>query len=304
VRFDERGAPVLVGFDRGVRREDAGDAGFAAAESADDAALRALAVAVLQAAGPTAAALAAELASGALALAALPDALFALADPAPVRLASRAAPSAGAGPAGRLVAPQEPVHRPAPRLRIPAVAARWRARAVLGACRRFVRGVRLRVWLAAGSSLALLAGALVVLPGRGVASAPEAAGPAHPARPRPSATVPAAPVVPRQPVAAARVLLAERERCLDARSVACLARLESPASPVAIEDAAAVAGAGEPVAVPASGMRLRSRSGGAAVLTAGDRTVLLIDEPDGWRLRDVIGPPTRRSTARSSSPDG
>jgi hypothetical protein len=110
--------------------------------------------------------------------------------------------------------------------------------------------------------------------------------------------------VPDEPLAAARVLLAERRRCLDAGSLRCLAALESAGSPVAIQDEAAVAGAVEAVAVPESGLRLRSRSGGAAVLTAADRTVLLLEEPAGWRLRDVLGPPTPRSTARAGDAGG
>jgi hypothetical protein len=109
--------------------------------------------------------------------------------------------------------------------------------------------------------------------------------------------------VPGEPLAAGRILLAERSRCLAAGSRACLARIESAGSPVAVEDAAAVAGAVEPVRVPAAGLRLRSVAGGTAVLSAGDRTVLLLREPSGWRLRDVIGPPTARSTARSGPGD-
>jgi eukaryotic-like serine/threonine-protein kinase len=312
VRFDRRGAPVLTGFERSVRREVAGEPAFAAAEAADDAALRRLAATVLRVAGARADGLAAELATGALTTTALPDALFALAEPAPVRLSRPPAAELepAPGPPGRLVPPAAEVprsaaaHRPAllPVLSGAAFPSGALRRVLAGAL-RMLRTVRPRVWATAAASLALLAAALVLLPGHGAAGA---AGPSTAATPSRAAgrapvqhVAPSAAAIPAEPLAAARALLAERRRCLALGSRACLARIESAGSPVAIEDAAATAGAVEAVTVPEARLRLRSSSGGTAVLTAGDRTVLLLREPGGWRLRDAIGPPTTRSTARS-----
>jgi hypothetical protein len=311
VRFDARGAPVLTGFGAGLRREPGGTAepAFLAAAAGDDAGLRGLAGAVLRAAGPAAAPLAAEFASGQLSTEALPAALFALADPAPVRLDAQLREKPDDEPPGRLVAPAAPaLLQPSVRRlsRLPGAGA---ARSALTSSVGALRAVRLRIWVVAAASLALLAGALVLLPGRGAAGAPEprpvaSATSRAPASARAAPPTEAAPPIPTEPLAAARALLAARRSCLLHGSTACLARVESAGSPILIEDAAVTAGAVEPVLVPESRLRLRSTSGGTAVLAAGDRTVLLVREPDGWRLRDAIGPPTRGSTARSTSGGG
>lgn len=302
VRFDERGAPVLTGFAHAVRRGAGADPGFEVAVAADRAAFRALADTVLRAAGPAAAALAGELASGALDFAALPHALFALADPAPVRLEARAPTSLVPEPPGRLFPAAPPAPEPGREAPRPLQTALQQRLGSAAAAIGLLRGVRLRVWVAAAASLALLAAAVVLLPGRGAAeeraARPSAATRA--AAPSPTVPPPVRAVVPREPLAASRMLLAERNRCLAAGSSVCLARVESGGSPVSAEDAAAIAGAVEPVSVSTSALHLRSASGGTAVLTAGDRTVLLIREAGDWRLRDVIGPPIARSTARSA----
>jgi hypothetical protein len=106
------------------------------------------------------------------------------------------------------------------------------------------------------------------------------------------ATPPARVGAQRDPVAAAVGLLSARRACLAAGRPACLAGVDAAGSPAAELDVAAVTAGVEPVAVPAGTPRLRSRSGGTAVLVVRDVTVLIVQQPDGWRLRDVVrGPP-------------
>ncbi|MGN6742407.1 MAG: hypothetical protein ACTHJL_03815 [Amnibacterium sp.] len=222
------------------------------------------------------------------------DALFTVAEPAPVRLGG--APGNPEGPAtpARLVAPvpvRPPVDPPAP-TRPPASVTR--PPGSMTRARRLAAGVRPRVWVTAAVSVSALVAALVLLPGSGTATAGgPAAAPSHrptTAAPRPASTASGSPPTPADPVAAPAALLAERSRCLTTASTRCLDAVDAAGSPVDGLDRAALLAGVEAVRPPALRPVLLRRAGATAVLAVGPCTVLAIRGPDGWRLRDVLAP--------------
>src|SRR5206468_3439007 len=113
-----------------------------------------------------------ELAAGGLSTEGLPAALFALAEPEPVRLDGRPPVDHSTPPPGRLVPPAQPPLEHAPRMPL-LPGGRAAIGSAVATAVRLLRGVRLRVWGTAAVSLGLLAAALVLLPGRGAVGAPE-----------------------------------------------------------------------------------------------------------------------------------
>ncbi|MDH2442340.1 hypothetical protein QDR37_00090 [Amnibacterium sp. CER49] len=296
VGFDTAGSPVLVA-PPGLRTGSAaGAAGFALLAADDRRALVRLASAVLRGSGVVPAVLPDDPER-------LEDVLFEVAEPVPVRLHPAPAAVPRAAPPARLLVPiLEAVQEDGPDER--AVPSWSHGIALLGRLRadsaRHLRTVRRRTWVAAGASAALLVAAVALLPAReaGASAAPPVRSTVSAARaPRPSAPVrtqraAARALPPRDaaPVDAARTLLDARAVCLAQRSLRCLRPLEAPGSPVAVLDAAAVTAGVDAVAVPSVAPRLLRTSGGAATLDVGGATVLLVQEPAGWRLRDADRP--------------
>lgn len=234
------------------------------------------------------------------------DALFALADPEPVRMARSEPRVGGAAMPSRLVAPMsggaEPT--PAPDIR------RHRIRTVLATLRRGARSVRPRVWVAAGASLVALLAALVLLPGSppaaraGAQQAPVTRTPAPAASPEPTRTG-SAPSESDDPVRAAEALLAARARCLTAGSARCLDATDEAGSPLDGLDRAALAAGVDAVLPPTTTPVLLRRTGATAVLAVGPCTVLELRGAPGWRLRDVLAPapaPTQMPSEPVKSP--
>ncbi len=306
VALTDAGAPVLVLPRTARTRRMLGDAGFTAAMAADAAALRALASRCLP--GEVAALDALERDPGGAGV----DALFGLAEPAPVRLDRSLAAPVDAWPPARLLLP---VERPAGRSAGDAGDAAGRLRPAVAAfaasAGTSLRRVRRRVWIAAGASAAALLLALVLLPSRGVdASAgrpPVTASPTG--APTPTSPAPASPAAAAapslgpsvvvagstiDPVRAVRALLAARAACLASGRPACLAAVDAAGSPVDMLDRAALA-AGVDAVQPSGRVVLVRRSGTTATVDVGGATVLLIPGPGGWRLRDVVAkrPPGR-----------
>ena len=298
VRFDERGAPVLCGFEHAVLRRS-GATAFDAATEADRLAGAELTRGLLRATGARGAACAEGIAADP---AATISALFAFAEPIPVRLAPHAALAAPPiGTSARTVpgridvaAAASPADVGTPRGPRAVVE---RLRPAFTRVRRVAGTVRPRIWVAAGASAALLLVALVLLPGRGadaVGAHPRSASPAVGAAAAAASSAPGrfrlGPVAPRSwtPARAATALLATRAACLAGSTASCLAEVDSAGSPVDVADRAALL-AGVVAVLPEGGAaRPVSFRGDTAVLDVHGVTVLAIREPVGWRLRDVI----------------
>lgn len=108
-----------------------------------------------------------------------------------------------------------------------------------------------------------------------------------------------------EPVEAARLLLAERERCLAALALDCLGAVDQPGSAIEAADVRLVAAAQQGQAVSASGFRLdgvelAGEMGDAVLLTvpreAGadgaerePASLLMVRGEAGWRLRELFG---------------
>lgn len=108
-----------------------------------------------------------------------------------------------------------------------------------------------------------------------------------------------------EPVEAARLLLAERERCLAELALDCLGAVDQPGSAIEAADVRLVAAAQQGQAVPASGFRLdgvelAGEMGDAVLLTvpreAGadgaerePASLLMVRGEAGWRLRELFG---------------
>jgi hypothetical protein len=326
VMFTRRGAPVLIGWGSSELFEAAAAPVIIGAQPgarADRAGLRALARAVIEVAEPAGPFLAwldrqpdaAEF-PGALA-----EQLFALAEPVAVRLGEatggRLIPSAqreravsasqwesqSPSPASQPApgAPHESADRPAApwlaALALPGFLAAqvtaWTGRAVglLAQLRR----VRRRFWVVAAIPVALLI-ALVALLSAGeprAADGPEAV----------DRTMPSAPAVPAEllgedPVAAARVLVDTRNRCLQELSLLCLDAVLQPGSPAYTSDAAIIRAARDGGAAEASAPlgytepALVEQVGGSAIIRLGadsnPASLLMIRGEAGWRIRAYL----------------
>lgn len=237
------------------------------------------------------------------------DALFAFAEPQPIRLhPASAEPEVPRMPA-RLVAiaavPADTVARRDRQSDAGAVDARPPATrtaigAGLAAARAGARSVRRRVWVAAGAVGAMLLAAVLLLPSGPAASSPTPTGT------RSSAAVRA---VPRPTVAATtstsrvlNALVAVRARCLAAGDSACLTAIEAVDSPVLRADLIALRAGTDPLRVDPGTVRQRSATGGVVFGEAGGITLLAVRQPDGWRLRDIVAAtaPGRPSTSASA----
>lgn len=102
------------------------------------------------------------------------------------------------------------------------------------------------------------------------------------------------------PLAAAALLLAARRDCIRDLSAVCLADVDQVGEAAMRDDMAALgaASAGEPVrldAPPVEQLVLTERLGGSALIHlpegSSPSSVLLLDTPDGWRIRAYLGAP-------------
>jgi hypothetical protein len=272
VELDADGCPAWSAPESPSLRRRVGPAAFAERAAEDVAAFRGLCATLL---GPLAGRIPDEADPEALAVA-----LFAIAVPEPVRLPRPAATAAQAATPSRLLPAVA-----APRTEVAVSAARGLSVALAGA----LRTVRVRAWIALGAVAAMLVGAIVLLPG-GDDGAP-AAAPVRSAVRSARATV--APVAERglDGARAVRALLQERERCLASGSESCLRRVDAAGSPALQADLDAVRAGTDAARVDRARLRVPPGSGGTALATSGDATVLAVREQNGWRLRDVVAEP-------------
>lgn len=281
VLLDAEGSPAWSVPSAPVLRRRVGPSAFADAVAVDRAAFDALCAGLL---GPAAAGLPADADLDVLA-----GRLYRLAPPEAVRLRRPAAHVAIDLPARLVLAAPPPGSDPAASGG-PLPAVRATARAAAGAAAAALLAVRARVWVAFGGVVALLVGALVLLPAgdRSPAATRASAAPV-----RASADPVATPVARRDQAAepALAALLAERDRCLERGSEACLRSVDAAGSPVLAADLDAVRAGTTPIRIDRRRLRVQSTAGGSALATAADATVLAIQEPDGWRLRDVVAAP-------------
>ena len=313
VAFDGSGSPSLTGF--GSAELFPAGAPEVVRESvdgvrADRSALGALAGLVLgrvAGAGAEAArALVARL--GELTPAALAEALYDLAVPAPVELDAAADPLAmRALDAGESVVPDESPPAVLPSWLVALVPDPWRERLqvalelALGTTRRVTAEWsptrrRLALGLAAGILATVVA--LVLVPARPTTE------PVPVPTPSADAASPPRDDLPDDPVAALRLLLARREECLRELSVLCLDDVVQPGSAAQADDVAlvrAVLAGGE---LPTGGVApgepvLVERLGDGALLDlpAGSApgSVLILRTAEGWRLRDYLEAPALSS---------
>ncbi|MBX3099934.1 MAG: hypothetical protein KF761_10175 [Salinibacterium sp.] len=161
----------------------------------------------------------------------------------------------------------------------------WRER-VVNALRR----VRRPVWITAGASLAALLLAVVALP----RAEPEAAQPVHAATPE-SVSVREGPVDGDDPIAAARVLLETRERCIRDLDELCFGDVDQRNSAALDEDRALVRSIvdGGAATLPSlQDLELVQRLGDSALISLGadsePASVLLVKGEAGWRIRDYL----------------
>ncbi len=285
VVLDADGAPAWTAPTAPLLLRRAGPARFSAAVDEDRRRFAELAGALAARAGV-------RLEATGLPSAALVEALFALADPQPVRL-DPPHPVVEQGPPARLVAPVAAA--PSTPSRVPPA-----LREVLSALARRssgLRAVRTRTWVVAGCALASLVVALVALPsgsdagdaGPSAAVVRAAASPA--ARATPSLTPTA--VAPRSLPAerALPLLLAERARCFGLGDATCLDRVVAQGSPVRAADRTALVAGTDPVAPGPGRLKVLSTGGGTVVAAAGGVVVVATAQQDGWRLRDVVAEP-------------
>jgi hypothetical protein len=273
VVLDADGSPAWTAPVSPTLLRAVGETRFRVRTAEDVAGLRALGTALLEPAG-------ARMPDGD-GLPALADALFRIAPPEPVRLV-RPATSAQAGPPARLL----------PAVATPATPVPLRSGGPVPVLREQLGSVRPRVWIGLGAAVALLAGALTLLPSGGSApAAVRSPTSSSSSSDRPSATP--TPVAGRSMDAATAVaaLLAARERCLEAGSPSCLRRVDAAGSPVLDADLRAVDAGAEAVRVDRGRLRIAAATGGTALATAGSGTVLAIRDRNDWRLRDVVAEP-------------
>jgi hypothetical protein len=306
VLFDAAGAPALACFGRAALFPPGLPAAGLEAEQAvlaDVLAFGALAAGILEGAGATALAHRArtEAAPGAWLLD-FADALFDLAEPAPVDLRPRDEPGAewparlparvisapveapsGVAPAG--AARERP---PYPEPRAPA----WRV-AVRRAREALVR-VRRSFWVVAGASVVALVVTVVVVPqGRTTAPAPPSASPTARA-----VEQSASPVTADDPVEAAALLMRTREQCIRDLSAECLDNVDQRDSAALDADREVVRSmlkGGAPPSLPVvdpEHVRLVQRLGDSALVSLGPdsepASVLLVKGEAGWRIRDYL----------------
>jgi hypothetical protein len=212
-------------------------------------------------------------------LAALAESLFHVARPEPVRLVRVAEPPAAELPARLLPAAAPEAPGPVPGRRF---------LADLGAQ---LRTVRPRVWAGLAAAVALLAGALTLLPSGAAAPAAAPSASASPLATA-SATPSPTPIADRSVDAATAVtvLLAARDRCLEDGSESCLRRVDAVDSPVLDADLRAVRAGVDAVRVDRKGLRVTA-TGGTALAVGGAATVLAVRDRNDWRLRDVVAEP-------------
>ncbi len=99
------------------------------------------------------------------------------------------------------------------------------------------------------------------------------------------------------PLAAVRALLERRQRCIQAASEDCLTAITQDGSPARDDAVAAVraVAAGEAVPGPVAfneASPFVQRTGGSAIVTGGQVSILVVKSDGGWRLRDVFDAPS------------
>lgn len=274
VVLDGDGSPAWSAPDRPVLRRRDGEPAFAAAAREDRAAFHALVVGLLGRAG---------IAAPAADAVDLEQALFAVADPEPVRLHPEPL-DVDPAPPGRLV---------------PAAAASSESRPAASVVARLVaplRSVRKRLWAVLAVPVVLLVAAVVLLPARAGAAPHRPITSTRAASPERTASQP--PRTPT-PVEAPAALVRARAGCLSRGSATCLTGVDAADSPVLVADLAALRAGTEAVPVRPERLRVRSASGGTVLAEADGVVVLAVRQPDGWRLRDVVREPAPTATAGS-----
>jgi len=148
--------------------------------------------------------------------------------------------------------------------------------------------------------LGAVAGGVTVLVAVAAVPAPNDAPPGVAVTPASSPSAPEAPDLPDDPVAAAVLLLAARDRCVRDLSLLCLDGVVQPDSAAYADDAALIravqAGAEYPDALILDGDPvLVERLGDAALLDlppgSMPSSVLLLHTANGWRIRDYLDAP-------------
>lgn len=168
---------------------------------------------------------------------------------------------------------------------------------------RFCSTVRPRFWVLAGLAVTSLVAAVAVVPHGGFDTMPgPAASPISTSGPRksvqPSATF--GPTDADDPAAAAILLLAQRQRCIEELSLLCLDAVDQPGSTAAVSDQLLLRelqnGAENPTAwaVPLSEVSVVELLGDSAIVHLGAPTgtepasLLLVKGERGWRIRNYL----------------
>ncbi len=99
------------------------------------------------------------------------------------------------------------------------------------------------------------------------------------------------------PLAAVRALLERRQRCIQAASEDCLTAITQDGSPARDDAVTAVRAVAAGGAVPGpvafnEAAPFVQRTGGSAIVTGGQVSILVVKSDGGWRLRDVFDAPS------------
>lgn len=99
------------------------------------------------------------------------------------------------------------------------------------------------------------------------------------------------------PLAAVRTLLERRQRCIQAASEECLTAITQDGAPAREDAVAAVQTVAAGGAVPGpiafnDAAPFVQRTGGSAIVTGGQVSILVVKSDGGWRLRDVFDAPS------------